>query len=337
MNKLPLGKVPIDVLRRILSIAPTGEDVIVGPGIGIDAAVLSSKDNIIIAACDPITGASKEIGWLSVHVNANDIYASAGKPRWYIATLLFPKDATEKSILEVMMGIREGLEEVGASLVAGHTELTDRVTEVVVIGTMIGAPMVPGRYVSNRDMKPGDAILMTKGAGIEGTWILLSELGHRLGIPEDILRKASKFKEMISVGKDVRTLLRIGIDNIHAMHDATEGGVLGAVFEVAEASKVGFEIYEEEVLIREETRVLAEKLGIDPLKLISSGTLIVAVSKEHAEEAVKVLRKEGIDATIIGHATEDERVLIKKSGEKVRIHSPPVDELWRILSGGLRL
>ncbi|MCR8433470.1 MAG: AIR synthase family protein [Crenarchaeota archaeon] len=330
-RKLPLGKVPIDVLKRLLELAPLSEDVIVGPGIGIDAAIMRSEDDYIIAACDPITGASKEIGWLSVHVNANDIYASAGKPRWYVATLLFPKDSTEEQIVAIMRGIREGLEETGASLVAGHTELTNRVTEAIVVGTMIGSPFIPGKYISNRSAKVGDAIIMTKGAGIEGTWILLEERGSELELPARILSKIPELKKMVSIRKDVQALLRIGINNIHAMHDATEGGVLGAIYEVSEASRVGFEIYEESIIVREETQILSEILGIDPLKLISSGTLLATVDKDYAEDAIKVLKKEGIDSSVIGYIRESDRILVKKAGERLRISSPPTDELWRII------
>lgn len=330
-RKLPLGKVPVDILRRILELAPIGEDVVIGPGVGIDAAVLRSRDDYVITACDPITGTSKEIGWLSVHVNANDIYASAGKPRWYVVTLLFPKDSTEEHIMTVMRGIREGLEEIGASLVAGHTELTNRVFETIVVGTMIGNPIIPGRYISNRSARVGDAIIMTKGAGIEGTWILLEERGDKLKLSAKILNRIPELKKMISVGKDVQTLLKIGVDNIHAMHDATEGGVLGAIYEMSEASGVGFEVFEEEFIIREETKALSNVLGIDPLKLISSGTLIAAVDAEHAEEAVRVLKKEGIEASIVGYIKEKEKILVKRTGEKIHISEPPLDELWRIL------
>jgi len=333
LRRLPLGKIPMEVLQRILRLAPMGEDVLIGPGIGIDAAIVRTKDNVVIAACDPITGTSKDIGWLSVHVNANDIYACAGKPRWYVVTLLFPRNSTEDNILSVMYSIREGLKEIGASLIAGHTELTDRVTEIVVVGTMIGTPLIPGKYISNRNARPGDAIIMTKGAGIEGTWILAGEIGHKLGLPKELLRKTSELKKMISIGKDVQTILRIGIDKIHAMHDATEGGVLGAIYEISEASKVGFEIYEENVIVREETEALAENLKIDPLKLISSGTLIAAIHREYADEAIKTLKKESIDASIIGYIKESGRTLIKRSGERIRIASPPIDELWRILGG----
>jgi len=332
--KLPLGKVPISVLRNILGYVRSDKTVLEAPGVGIDAAVISLRDNIIVSACDPITGASKDIGWLSVHVNANDIAVCAAYPRWYVVTLLFPPKTTEDDIYEVMGGIKKALEEVDANLVSGHTEITNKVSDVIVIGTMIGAPMIKGKYVSNRNAKVGDYILMTKGAGIEGTWILAEAFRSKLEIDRMLMEKIMRLKKKISVLPDVEAVVKIGVENIHAMHDATEGGVLGALYELAEASRVGFEVYQENMIILDETRKISEYLSIDPLKLISSGTLIVVVDKDMCDQVVENLKKKQIDVSIIGKITDSKRVLIKENGEKTYIDEPPIDELWRILEGG---
>ncbi len=328
---LPLGKIPMRVLRRILKHVVCGEDILVGPGIGIDAAVIRSSSSIIVSACDPITGASRDVGWLSVHVNANDIAVCAAYPRWYVVVLLMPPGTQEEHIYELMSGIRGALSEIGASLVAGHTEITNKVTDTIVVGTMIGTPMISGKYVSNRNARPGDLIIMTKGAGIEGTWILVDMFRRKLGLSESYARRARGLRRLISVLPDVEALINIGIENIHAMHDATEGGLIGALFELAEASNVGFYVDEECVIIRDETRVLAEKLSLDPLKLISSGTLIAIVDPQHGDEAIDALSRRGIEASIIGRITSGKRVLRRIDGTEVKIRDAPVDELWRIL------
>ncbi len=329
---LPLGKVPIEILRRILKYANTDKSVIVGPGVGIDAAIISVEKKIIASACDPITGASKDIGWLSVHVNANDIASVAADPRWYVVVLLFPKNATEEQIYEVMDGIKKGLVEVGASLVAGHTELTDKVTDTIVVGTMMGIPMVNNKFVSNKNARPGDYIIMTKGAGIEGTWILSEALGEKLDLDDRIIQNIKKLKSKISVLPDVRAIVNVGVDNIHALHDATEGGLIGALFEIADASNVGFTVDESKIIVLEETRKIASKLAIDPLRLISSGTLIAVVDKDVAEEALSMLKKEDITAEIIGKITEDKKIIRRIDGRSEEIKKPSVDELWRVLS-----
>lgn len=337
MNKLPLGKVPIKVLRRILNIASSqDESVIVGPGVGIDSAVLGVQDSIILVASDPITGASKDIGWLSVHVNANDILASGGEPKWYSVILLFPESTEEEEIIDVMDGIKEGLGEIGASIVAGHTELTNKVSDTIVAGTMIGEPIVRGRYIANNGAKPGDKILMTKGAGIEGTWILAQEFKEELGASPDSLSKIIELKKEISVYRDVHAIIDgIGIDNVHAMHDATEGGVLGAIYEIAEASNIGFVIDRDKVLLREETKFVCRRLNLDPLELISSGTLIAAISPEFEEAVLQSLEKRGIPASIIGEFVNNTKMRVVKKGDKIirTVDEPPIDALWKLYGG----
>ncbi len=328
---LPLGKVSIKILRKILGYVKTDTSVIVTPGVGIDAAIVSVGEELIVSACDPITGASREVGWLSVHVNANDIAVCAAYPRWYVVTLLLPPRIREEDIYDVMEGINNALSEIGANLISGHTEVTNKVTDTIVVGTMIGIPMVKGKYVTNRGARDGDYIIMTKGAGIEGTWILAESLGKERGLSESEIRRIRALKNKISVLPDVKVLMEIGVDNIHAMHDATEGGVLGALYEMAEASDVGFRVYEDKIIVREETKKIASLFSLDPLKLISSGTLIAAIDGDFVDKAINLLRKGGIDACVIGEITKGNREIIKDDGSVVILREPPIDELWRIL------
>ena len=333
--RLPLGKLARKILEnKVLKYASGNETVLLPPKFGEDGSVVKVGDEIIVSAADPITGATAEAGWLSVHVNANDVAVHAAKPMWYTTIILLPKTASEDEIERVMSGISEGLEEVKAVLIGGHTEVTERVNETIIAGYMVGVPMVKGRFVRSGDAKPGDSILVTKGAGIEGTYILATDFGEKLDLDKGILKRALEFKQLISVLRDVEVLVnKIGLEYIHAMHDATEGGLLGGVYEMSIASNLGFVLEEENIFIREETREICSKIGIDPLKLISSGTLIVAIDREIAEEAVKVLKKEGIDAFIAGTFGGDERLLVRKDGSVEKIVRDILDELWRIYGG----
>jgi len=337
MSQLPLGKLPKDVLiSKVLRNITYREDVLLPPAYGEDGAVTRVSGNIIVAASDPITGASEEAGWLSVHVNANDIAVHAAYPKWYLVTLLFPMNTEEGDIEKVMLGIKKGLEEINASLIGGHSEITNRVSESIIIGTMIGEPMVAGKFVTSSGARPGDMIILTKGAGIEGTFILATDFEEKLfsEIDESIIRKAKEFRDKISILPEVRILTsNLDLKYIHAMHDVTEGGLLGGVYELAYASNVGFEIFEENILIPKETKEICRVFDLDPLKLISSGSLLIAIDKTVAEDAVSILVKKGIPASIIGHFTEERKMLlVKKTSEKINILEPPVDELWRILS-----
>ena len=179
-KKLPLGKLPYRVLlEKVLGNIEVNESILLPPSYGEDGSVIKINNELIIAAADPITGTSREAGWLAVHVNANDIAVHAADPMWFLVTLLFPKGSDENKIEEIMKGIKKGLMEIGAYLIGGHTEITDRVTDVIIAGSMIGKPMIPGKYVSSSGAKPGDVILLTKGAGLEGTLILAMDFREK--------------------------------------------------------------------------------------------------------------------------------------------------------------
>ena len=334
MKRLPLGKFPRKTLEEIiLSKIRSDESVLLPPKFGEDGSVIKINSNLIISAADPITGATKYSGWLSVHVNANDIAVHGAKPKWFTTILLFPKNTEEEKISNVIDGIMEGLNEINASLIGGHSEITERVNETIIAGFMMGIPYVEGKYISSSGARIGDHIIMTKGAGIEGTLILASDLCTESKCGKELILKALEYRKMISVIPEVETLIKsIGIDHIHALHDATEGGLINAVYELAAASNAGFEIWEEKVIVRQETKKLSEIFRIDPLKLISSGTLIAAVDKKKSREAVSALRKRGIEASVIGEIKgSGEYTRIKKGKREEVVENDLVDELWVLL------
>lgn len=337
-NKLPLGKIPMKPLLEsvIRNVIYDSSSVLLPPAFGEDGAVIKSADNILIVASDPITGASERAGWLSVHVNANDIAVHAAYPKWYLVILLLPKESSQRDIDNVMQGIKQALMEINASLIGGHTETTDRVTETIIAGTMIGEPMIPGKYVTSSGAKPGDVIILTKGVGIEGTFILATDFADILeekGVSKRTLEHARLFEKYISILPDVVGLIKgVGIENVHAMHDITEGGLLGGVYEMAYASGLGFKIYEESIPIFPETKEVCSILSLDPLKLISSGSLLAAVDRTVAEEAAYCLRKKGVPAAVIGEFTQEKKgFIIRVNGSVDEIREPPVDELWRLI------
>ncbi len=332
--KLPLGKLPRKVLTsKVLEKITTDKSVLLPPKYGEDGSVVKTDSNLIISAADPITGATKYAGWLSVHVNANDIAVHAAKPKWFTTILMFPKNTDENKIEETMQGILEALREINANLIGGHTEVTDRVSEAIIAGFMMGIPMISGKFISSSGAKPGDLILMTKGAGIEGTLLLASELCTPHKCNEELIKRALRYKEYISILPEVRVLVsNLDINGIHAMHDATEGGLLNAIYEVAMASGLGFKIDRKKVIVRKETKELAEIFNVDPLRLISSGTLIVALDRKHAYDAVRILRENSIDSEIIGEFTDNQKMYIYE-GSKLReeVAGDIIDEYWLLL------
>jgi hydrogenase maturation factor len=287
--------------------------VILGPGIGHDAAVISfCEDNAgsgryLVAKTDPITFASDKIGWYTVHVNANDVACTGATPRWFLATLLLPQEGTDEALVdEIFEQIAETCEQLDVALVGGHTEITHGFDRPVVVGFMLGE-VAPDALVRPDGALPGDALLLTKGVAVEGTAIIAREKGCDLeGIDRSLVERSRGFLHQpgISVVRDAAVAVQAG--DVHAMHDPTEGGLATGLWELAEAGQVGLVIDEDAIPVFEETRVLCQKLDLDPLGLIASGALLLAVASDDAEDVRAALEEAGIDAARIGRVVERE-------------------------------
>jgi hydrogenase maturation factor len=190
-----------------------------------------------------------------------------------------------------------------------------------------------GNYVTAGGVKPGDKLILTKSTGIEGTAILATEKEKQLkkAMKSETLQSAKEFYDKISVVKDAITAMKTG--GVNAMHDPTEGGVSGGIHEMAEASNVGFQVYEERIPILPETQKICEYFRIDPLQLISSGALLISAKPEFAEKIVEELKQNKINASIIGEFLENkhEHKIIRKNGKIQTLPRPVSDHLWRAL------
>ncbi|MEM2910532.1 MAG: AIR synthase family protein [Nitrososphaerota archaeon] len=308
------------------------KDVLLWPAYGEDAAIVNVPNRRLVVACDPITGSRKLVGWLSVHINANDVAVCGAKPAWFSSCILLP-EGDEKVFKSIVKQIHKAASELHVSVITGHSEVALYVSEPIIIGTMIG--MLEGKkYYKTGGAKPGDKIIMTKTAAIEGTAILATDLSEMLSsrIDTSLLKRASAFYRRISVVDDALRIASTGLAT--AMHDPTEGGLLGGLYELAEASKTGFVVYEDAIPVARETKVLCEALNCDPLKLISSGTLIASVKGSSHERLVRALKRAGVKAAVIGEVLrkKEGRKLIRSGGAVESINSAVTDELWRILS-----
>jgi hydrogenase maturation factor len=311
----PLGKLPADVLARLLeNIQPADPRVIVGPGIGLDAAVIDMGDRLLVAKSDPITFATDSIGWYAVQVNANDIATTGATPRWFLATLLLPESRADTAMAEsIFSQIHGACAAIGVSLVGGHTEITYGLDRPIVAGAMLGE-VARDRLVRPSGAQPGDALLLTKGIAVEGTAIIARErdlrgLGptgswHDLEGLDEFLERCRQFliEPGISVVRDAAVAVSAG--RVHAMHDPTEGGLATGLREMAQASGVGMIIEAGAVPIYAETRLLCRVLELDPWGLIASGALLLAVEAHDAESIVRALEAQGIRTALIGRVTD---------------------------------
>ena len=304
----PLGKLPTDVLARLLAAcAPSDPRVIVGPGIGLDAAVIDLGDRLLVAKTDPVTFATDSIGWYAVQVNANDIATTGATPCWFMATVLLPESrANEQLAEEIFAQIHTACAAIGVSLVGGHTEITHGLDRPIVVGAMLGQ-VAREQLVISSGAQPGDALLLTKGIAVEGTAIMAREKANELReFDAAFLERCRNFliEPGISVVRDATIATRYAAGRVHAMHDPTEGGLATGLRELAQASGVGLMIEADAVPVYPETQALCRATGLDPWGLIASGALLMAVEAADAETVARALEAQGIRAAVIGQVTE---------------------------------
>lgn len=333
-RRLPTGKVPSDVLRRIVfpHLGVPSDRVLQGPGVGEDAAVIDMGDKVIVAKANPITGAEAKIGWLAVHINANDVASCGAKPQWFLAIILLPEGADESLLETIMVDMHEACREVGVSIIGGHTETTPGLSKPIVAGFMMGE--VPKeRYVTTGGARPGDQVILTKGAGIEGTGILATDLAGLLRgkVSDETLVGAEEMLKKISVVREALRAVEVG--GVNSLHTPTEGGLMQGLWEMAEAADVGLAIKEEHVPVAEETRTICDVLDVDPLKLLSSGALLIVSDPGSAENLTLAIEGLGVKASVIGEVkhSRDGRQIVRADGSRAAIEAVLQDEIYRML------
>jgi hydrogenase maturation factor len=316
-------------LERIIfnKLMKNRSEVMIRPGIGMDCTAVDFGSYACVMSSDPITGTAKEIGRLAVHINCNDIASCGVEPLGLLVTILCPAGSSEKDLESIMSQLSSAAQSINVDILGGHTEITNAVNRFVISCTAVGR-CLKDKLISTDGARDGDSLVITKHAGLEGASIIArekeSELINALGI--QTVNEAKSFIEHISVVRDGLTAAGFGVD---AMHDITEGGVLGAVWELCEASGTGADIYAEKIPVNMSTRKICEYYDIDPLKLISSGCMLIAASD--GEGLVKKLDSEGIMASVIGRLNNTgKKRLITANGIK-DIDSPGSDELYKVL------
>ncbi len=301
------GKLPMEFLQTLLArYGGRDERLVVGPRVGEDAAVLDMGERYLVAKSDPITFATDEIGWYLVHVNANDIATMGAEPRWLLVTLLLPEAQTDRALVDgILAQIDAACRSLDIVLCGGHTEITHGLDRPIAVGLMLGE-VEKADLVCTSGAQAGDCVILTKGIAIEGTAILAREMGEQLAarVGEDLIARARDFlKEPgISVLRDARVVS--SVEHPHAMHDPTEGGLATGLWELAHASEKRIVVEHSAIRVYSETVALCEVLDLDPLGLIASGALLVAVPPASADPVVEALQEAGIGASVIGRVLE---------------------------------
>ncbi|MEE2656554.1 MAG: AIR synthase-related protein [Chloroflexota bacterium] len=333
---MDVGKLPVDLLNKLLNATAISDPrVLLGPRVGADAAVIDMGDTVLVAKSDPVTFASDRIGWYAVQVNANDIVCLGATPKWFLATVLLPEDADRALAEDIFDQVTEACAALDIALIGGHTEITYDLTRAIVSGHMLGEArkvdvVWPGGAL------PGDSLLVTRGIAIEGTALLAREASGMLragGMSDSEINAAANLLESPGISVAHAARIASAAATIHAMHDPTEGGLATGLSEMASAATVGLAVDASAIYVLPETRVVCNVLGLDPLGLMASGALLMAVASDDAEVVQFALNREGIPTQVVGRVTEAaEGFQLQGSDGFVELPVFPRDELARFMS-----
>ncbi len=327
-SRLPIGKVPPELLNTLVytHLGARRSDVLVHAQLGEDCTVIEFGDDVAVLTTDPITGAGPDLGWYAVFIATNDLAAAGAEPIALLVTLLLAPARAGADLHRVMRDASAAATQMGVEIAGGHSEVTRGIDRTIVVVTALGRAR-KDRVLRSGGARPGDTLFLTKGAGIEGTSILAAALEDRLKpvLGEEALARAQAYRDRISVLPEARAAVAAGA---RAMHDVTEGGVLGAAYEMAEASGIGVHVDADRVPILPETAAICDTLGIDPLRLIGSGALLIATPD--VRRTADAIGRVGVQATEIGRFVAEDRLVIRDGTARV-LQPPHGDELWRIL------
>ncbi len=327
---MKIGKVPENVLKRSVmkQLHYKRDEVVLGPGIGEDCAALAlAEDEIFVMSTDPITGTAKDIGKLAIQITANDLASAGAEPIGVLLTILLPDGTREIALKRIMEQMELACREAKMQILGGHTEVTAVVNQPVVNVAGV-AKAKKGSLISTAGARAGMDIVVSKWVGIEGTMIFAKEKEAELKehFPADFVDTAIGFDRYLSVVPEAAVATQ---SSVAAMHDVTEGGLFGALWEMAEASGVGLEIDLKKIPIRQETVEICEYFDVNPYGLISSGMMLMASADGNA--LVLALQEAGIPATVIGKATEGNDRVIIRDEERRFLEPPKTDELYKVL------
>ncbi len=329
------GKLDIDILKKILEKNTILDPrVVLGPKIGEDAAVIDpGGDDYWVVTSDPITFTSEEIGYYGVVVNLNDIATMGAIPKWFLATLLFPEGSSLKMIEKVFRQVHDACRRFKISFIGGHTEISPGIERPILSGHMIGE-VRKNKLVKTSGARVGDLILLVKGVCIEGTSIIAREKETDLlkkGVSSYLIRRAKRF--IFDPGIDVLRAARIACEvaPVHSMHDPTEGGVINGVIEMAWASEKEVEVDLEKVFIYKESRILCQEFGLNPLGVVTSGALLLALSPSDLSPVEKAFRKNSVPFQVIGRIRKGPARVLRIDRKRRRELKPlPRDEILKI-------
>lgn len=323
---MKIGKLPNELLENLVFklLENKRTDIITRGAVGEDSAVIDFDKYACVVSTDPITGASKNIGKLAIHISANDVASNGAEPVGILLTILAPPNTTKQEIETIMIDASNTAKELNIDIIGGHTEITNAVNKIVINSTAIGKQLKE-KTLNSKKVERGYKVILTKKIAIEGTSIIAEDVEERLknNIEDNLIQEAKGLMKNISVVKEGIIAGNIGVEY---MHDITEGGLLGAIYEASQAIDKGIKIYKDKIKLEKSTEVICNELDIDPYRLIASGSLIIITDNEKVEIILEKLKEANIESSIIGEVI-DHGVFL----DNEKIDPPESDELYKVI------
>lgn len=340
MTKPKIGKFQLDLIEKTVypNLGAERSEVIIGPGHGRDNAVVSlGSDQVLVATADPLSVIPalglKDSAYLSVQLLASDLATCGFPPQFMMVNLSLPPKMSDEEFGEYWTNIHAQCKKLGVAIIGGHTGRYVGSDYTVVGGGVMMSVVPEKQYVSSSMSKPGDLLIMTKGVAIATTGILARVFPNAIekACGSSFLKRAQAYLGQFSVVEDALTAASVGLRDrgVTAMHDVTEGGLFGALYEFSEASHIGLEIELSDVIITEEAKRVCDLFDLSPYSTLSEGTLLISVEPGKAEKVLHALGLKGIRSTTIGKVKrfEDGR-WIRKDGAKQPLKKPTADPYW---------
>lgn len=325
-----VGKIPEVVLKRSIlkQIGRRRDEILVGPAVGEDCSVLTiHEDEVLVLSTDPITGTVDQIGTLAVHNTINDIASNGAQAIGIMVSILLPISAFESDLKEMMKEMESVCKDLNIQIIGGHTEVSKAVNQPIITVTGVGK-IKRNHMVKTAGAKAGQEIVMTKWTGLEGTAIIAKSKEEELlgRYNASFINGAKDMIRDISVVKEAEIASQYGVS---AMHDISEGGVFGALWELGVASNVGIQVDINKIPIRQETVEICEFYDLNPYKLMSAGSLLIVTDR--ANGLVDQLMEAKIPAKVIGQITGGKDRIIINDDEIRFVEPPKCDELYKVM------
>ena len=326
---LDIGKVPENVLKRsiIKQIKTKRKEILIGAGVGEDCSAISLEDGeILVTSVDPITATTFDCASLAVYAVTNDIATAGAEPLGVMLSALLPVGIEEADIKRIMQDAESACAKLNVQLMGGHTEITDAVNKCIITATGYGK-VKANELIKTGGAKEGDDIVVTKYIALEGSSIIARKKEQELlsQFSKGFVDAIKDFDKSLSVVKEALIAAKCGATS---MHDITEGGIFGALWEVGAASKKGLEVDLKSIPIRQETIEICEKFTVNPYELISGGSLLITTPKGH--DLVRELAKEGIASAVVGKITGGNDRIVINDDEKRFLEPPKSDEIYKV-------